>query len=49
MVLGAVKTMCFWYDDSFKKVSLTSGISNIKIGQKSGNTFQDFLHYTGNF
>ena len=26
-----------------------SGISDIKIVQKSGNSFTDFLHYTGNF
>ena len=33
----------------FIKFSLTSGISSIRIGQKSGNTFQDFLHYTAQY
>ena len=32
-----------------RKLISKGGISDIKIGQKSGNTFQDFLHYTGNF
>ena len=33
----------------FIKISLISGISDTKIGQKSGNLFTDFLQYTGNF
>ena len=33
----------------FIKISLISGISDTKIGLKSGNLFTDFLQYTGNF
>ena len=32
----------------FIKISLISGISDTKIGLKSGNLFTDFLQYTGN-
>ena len=35
--------------NGMKKIISLSGISDIKIGQKSGNSFTDFLHYTGNF
>ena len=38
-----------WGYDANIKGGLTSGISDIKIVQKSGNSFTDFLHYTGNF
>lgn len=31
------------------KVGLTSGILDRKIGLKSGNPIEDFLHYTDNF
>ena len=33
----------------FIKISLISGISDTKIGLKSGNLFTYFLQYTGNF
>lgn len=40
--------MRFLYDNCRKLIS-KGGISDIKIGLKSGNLFTDFLHYTGNF
>ena len=48
MALGAVEMMRFLYDIC-RKLNTKGGISDTKIGLKSGNTFTDFLHYTGNF
>lgn len=48
MALGAVEMMRFLYDIC-RKLITKGGISDTKIGLKSGNTFTDFLHYTGNF
>ena len=47
MTLGVVKMMRFLYD--CRKIISKGGISDTKIGLKSGNLFTDFLQYTGNF
>ena len=47
MTLGAVKMMRFLYELS--KNNLKRLYLRYKIGQKSGNTFRDFLYNTGDF
>ena len=46
MALGAVEMMRFLCD-RIVKISSKGGISDIKIGQKSGNLDKDFLHFGG--
>ena len=43
MAIGVVEMMRFLY----AKVNLKGGISDTKIGHKSGNLIADFLHFGG--